>query len=75
MRTHFPDPEAVEPLTPRQLDVLRLVADGRTAAEIGAMLGLSPHTVRNYLDRIYDRLKVRDRTSAVALALRNGLLD
>ena len=64
-----------EGLTPRQVDVLRLVAEGRTAADIAARLGLSPHTVRNYLDRIYDRLNVRDRTSAVALAMRSGLLD
>jgi DNA-binding CsgD family transcriptional regulator len=61
-------------LTPRQVDVLTHVADGRTTEEIARILGLSPHTVKNYLERIYERLGARDRTQAVAIALRQGVL-
>jgi len=61
-------------LTPRQLDVLALVADGRTTTEIARQLELSPHTVKNYLERIFERLGARDRTQAVAMALREGIL-
>ena len=65
----------VDVLTPRQRDVLTHVADGRTTDEIARILGLSPHTVKNYLERIYERLDTRDRTQAVAIALREGILD
>ncbi|HZA60321.1 MAG TPA: helix-turn-helix transcriptional regulator [Actinomycetota bacterium] len=65
----------VDVLTPRQRDVLTHVADGRTTDEIARILGLSPHTVKNYLERIYERLDARDRTQAVAIALREGILD
>lgn len=61
-------------LTPRQLDVIALVAEGRTTEEIARHLELSPHTVKNYLERIYERLGARDRTQAVAMALREGIL-
>ncbi|MGH2739020.1 MAG: response regulator transcription factor [Actinomycetota bacterium] len=62
-------------LTPRQLDVLRLVADGYKSPEIAGQLGLSPYTVKNYLERIYDRLGAMHRVDAVAIALRSGLMD
>ncbi|HVM10849.1 MAG TPA: helix-turn-helix transcriptional regulator [Actinomycetota bacterium] len=65
----------LDPLTPRQREVLALVADGRTTHEIARILRLSPHTVKNYLERIYERLGARDRTQAVAIALRGGFLD
>jgi DNA-binding NarL/FixJ family response regulator len=61
-------------LTPRLLDVLHLVAEGRTTDEIAATLGLSPFTVKNYMERIFERLGARDRAEAVAIALRSGLL-
>ncbi|HEX9891844.1 MAG TPA: helix-turn-helix transcriptional regulator [Actinomycetota bacterium] len=61
-------------LTPRQHEVLALVAEGRTTGEIARQLDLSPHTVKNYLERIYERLGARDRTQAVAMALREGIL-
>jgi DNA-binding NarL/FixJ family response regulator len=61
-------------LTPRLLDVLHLVAEGRTTDEIAATLGLSPFTVKNYMERIFERLGARDRAEAVAIALRSGQL-
>ena len=62
-------------LSPRELDVLRLAADGLTTADIGAELHLSTATVKSHLGRTYEKLDVTDRAAAVAQALRRGLLD
>jgi DNA-binding CsgD family transcriptional regulator len=56
------------PLTPRQADLLRLVADGHTNAQIARRLGLSEGTVRTHLENIYGRLQVSSRTAAVLRA-------
>ena len=57
---------APEPgLTPRQLQLLRLVADGLTNAQIARRLGLSEGTVRTHLENIFSRLQVTSRTAAV----------
>ena len=53
-------------LTTRQRELMRLVADGFTNAEIAATLHLSPHTVRTHLENIFDRLGVSTRAAAVA---------
>ncbi|MGH3298422.1 MAG: response regulator transcription factor [Trebonia sp.] len=58
-------------LTPRQTDLLRLVADGRTNAQIAHRLGLSEGTVRTHLEHIYNRLQVSSRTAAVLRAFPN----
>jgi DNA-binding CsgD family transcriptional regulator len=55
-------------LTPRQTDLLRLVADGHTNAQIARRLGLSEGTVRTHLENIYERLGVTSRTAAVVRA-------
>lgn len=62
-------------VTPRQREILRLIAKGRTSAEIAGELGLSVFTVRNYVERVFSRLGVYSRAGAVGLALREGLLD
>ena len=62
-------------VTPRQREILRLIAAGRTSAEIAEELGLSVFTVRNYVERAFSRLGVYSRAGAVGLALREGLLD
>ena len=62
-------------LTPRQRQVLSLMADGKTTREIAYELGLSPFTVKNYIERIYERLGVLDRVQAVSTAMREGLID
>ncbi len=59
----------------RELDILRGLADGRNNREIGEQLGIALETVRWYNKRIFDRLHVSDRKSAVARARERGLLD
>ncbi|AWB84876.1 response regulator [Corynebacterium liangguodongii] len=61
-------------LTPRELEVLALVAAGASNREIGHDLMLSEATVKSHLVHIYDKLGVRSRTSAVAAAREQGLL-
>jgi DNA-binding NarL/FixJ family response regulator len=60
-------------LTDRERAVLELIADGRGNAEIARRLGLSIKTVRNYLSRIFVKLRVADRTEAAVRARREGL--
>lgn len=61
-------------LTPRELEVLQLVAAGSSNREIGRELMLSEATVKSHLVHIYDKLGVRSRTSAVASAREQGVL-
>jgi PAS domain S-box-containing protein len=62
-------------LTPRQLELLQLAAQGRTGPRIAEELALSPSTVKKHFEHIYARLGVRDRPTAVAKAMRLGLID
>ena len=62
------------PLTAREVEVLRLVADGCNNREIAARLYLSEGTVKNHVSRILDRLGLRDRTQAAIYAREHGLL-
>lgn len=59
-------------LTARQRQVLTHVANGRTNAQIGHHLGLSPFTINRHLSEIFSALGARDRANAVALALLSG---
>jgi DNA-binding NarL/FixJ family response regulator len=61
-------------LTPRELEVLRLVAGGASNPTIARSLGISPKTLRNHISNIYDKLHVHDRAQAVLLAAREGLI-
>jgi two-component system, NarL family, response regulator DesR len=58
----------VNPLTPREADVLRTAAAGGTTEEIGAQLFLSPATVRNYLSNAITKLDARNRIDAIRIA-------
>jgi DNA-binding NarL/FixJ family response regulator len=62
-------------LSPRELEVLRLLAHGLNNADIARQLFLSEGTVRNYVSAILSKLDVSDRTQAAVLALRHGLAD
>ncbi|GAA4616570.1 response regulator transcription factor [Actinoallomurus liliacearum] len=61
-------------LTPREVDVLKAVADGLSNAEIGERLVIAEATVKTHLLRIFAKLDVTDRTRAVVIALDQGLL-
>jgi DNA-binding NarL/FixJ family response regulator len=65
---------AQAPLTPRELDVLKAVADGLTNAEIGSRLVIAEATVKTHLLRLFAKLEVNDRTHAVVVALDRGFL-
>ncbi|MBN1966697.1 MAG: response regulator transcription factor [Anaerolineae bacterium] len=60
--------------TPRELEVLQLLAEGMSNKEIAAVLVISPRTVNFHLDNIYSKLGVSSRTEAAIYALRNGLV-
>jgi len=62
----------VEPLTPREIDVLRRVARGMTNREVGRELGISHRTVQGHLASTYGKLGVSSRTEAVTEALKRG---
>lgn len=61
-------------LSPRQQQVLELMAEGMTNAEIGDQLGVTERTVKAYAQELYDKLGVRNRAGAVAEAAKLGLL-
>jgi PAS domain S-box-containing protein len=68
-------PVAVDQLSERELEVLRLAADGNSGPQIAAELRLSPATVKSHFEHIYEKLGLGDRVAAVAYALRAGLID
>ena len=62
-------------LTRREVEVLRLVASGKTSAEIAADLVLSRRTVERHISNIYSKTKARSRAEATAFAFNNGLVS
>jgi DNA-binding NarL/FixJ family response regulator len=68
------DLEAESPITPRELEVLRLVAHGLDNKTIGQELAISTHTVKYHVASLLAKLGVRSRTEAVAQAIRRGLV-
>lgn len=67
-------PEAFSSLTPRELDVLRHLAQGASNAEIGQALFLAETTVKTHVARVLTKLGVRDRVQAVVHAYEHGLI-
>jgi DNA-binding CsgD family transcriptional regulator len=69
-----PEIETGPNLSPRQQEVLELMADGLTNKEIGDRLGITERTVKAYAQELYDKLDVRNRAGAVAAAIKHDLL-
>jgi len=69
------DTAAMESPTARELEVLRLVAQGLTNLAIGHQLGISSRTVQGHLANIYGKLGAQSRTEAVTAALKQGWID
>jgi DNA-binding NarL/FixJ family response regulator len=67
-----------EPKTPslskREREILQKVADGATTRQVATDLGISPHTVKTHLERIFEKLGANDRAQAVAIAIRTGVV-
>ena len=62
----------VEGLTPRELEILRLLADGVSDREIASLLSISPRTVNGHVTNLLGKLGVESRTAAATLAVRHG---
>jgi DNA-binding NarL/FixJ family response regulator len=72
---HASDRARYERLTDRERAVMRLIAEGYTAPEIGEQLAISPKTVDTYKQRVNDKLGLANRADYVKLALKLGLLQ
>jgi DNA-binding NarL/FixJ family response regulator len=73
-RTPVADPARLDGLTERERDVLAQVGAGRSNAEIGTALHLSPDTARTYVSRLLTKLNARDRSQLVVIAYESGLV-
>ena len=64
-----------EPLTPRELEVVKLVAEAHTSAEIAELLHVSPKTVERHRENLMAKLGMRDRVEVTRYAIRRGLVE
>lgn len=62
------------PLSKREREILQKVANGSTTKQVASELGISPHTVKTHLERIFEKLGANDRAQAVAIAIRSGIV-
>ncbi len=70
-----PAPSGPRRLSLRELEVVRLIVDGRSNDEIAVRLGISPKTVESHLTRIFERLQIAGRTELATRAIREGWLE
>ncbi|HEX2025991.1 MAG TPA: response regulator transcription factor [Actinomycetota bacterium] len=68
-------PPGEAPLSPREVEILQKIAYGATTKEVADQLGISFHTVKTHLERIFEKLGANDRAQAVAIAIRQGLVE
>jgi len=66
-------PAGVDALTPREREILRAIAEGRTTTEIGSALGITPTTVQSHVKSVLAKLGVHSKVEAVRIAWREGL--
>ena len=69
------DDGSLEPLTPREVEVIKLVAEGHTSDEIAEMLFISRKTVDRHRANILEKLGMRDRVDLTRYAIRRGLIS
>lgn len=69
------DRDVATAMSPREAEILKLVAGGLSSVDIAERLCLSPATVKTHLRTLYEKLGVRERAAAVAEAMRRGLLE
>jgi DNA-binding NarL/FixJ family response regulator len=74
VRMNDSDAPRATPLSKREREILQKVADGTTTRQVAAELGISPHTVKTHLERIFEKLGANDRAQAVAIAIRTGVV-
>lgn len=71
-----PDPaKPGDTLSPRERECLHWASQGKSSADIGTILLLSPRTVDSYLEKVCAKFRVRTRIEAVAAAVRQGIID
>lgn len=73
-KSEFEAPDVIDPLSPKELEVLGLMASGYSNKEISEALHKSEGTIKNHVSNILSKLGVRDRTRAVLLAIEKGIL-
>jgi DNA-binding NarL/FixJ family response regulator len=66
--------EWIEPLTPRELQILRMLSEGRANRAIAAQLAISEHTAKFHVGQILAKLNAESRTEAVTIGIRHGLI-
>ncbi len=64
-----------DPLTPREREVLQLVAEGKTTKEVAKLLGISVKTAESHRTRIMEKLEIHETASLVRYAVRRGLIQ
>ena len=62
-------------LSPREIDILRLVAAGNANKEIGAQLSMTEETVKSHMRNIFSKLGAKDRTHALAIGVKRGIIE
>lgn len=67
--------ETLDSLTKREREVLPLLADGKTVAEVARILVLSPHTVQTHRDHIMEKLNLHGRSDLLKYAIRKGIIE
>ena len=77
MRAYLADPASVSenPLTPREQEVVKLVAEAHQTAQIAELLTISPRTVERHRENVLAKLGLRDRVELTRWAIRHGLVD
>jgi DNA-binding NarL/FixJ family response regulator len=64
-----------DPLSPREIEILQMIATGKANKEVARLLGLSEDTIKSHVKSIFGKLYVSDRTHAVTVAAKRGIID